>query len=167
MPLYGDKGKVIFANAVARMWQDPEYEKKFLADPKEALREDGIVLPDALEVVLHQNTDKVHYVKLPYRTDLAEAVADIQARAPYIALIPEGHEIRLVRDTQAHVHVILPHKPEGFDPSSMSHDALAAAVVAFDVNVNVNDNANVNANVNTGVNGNVGAVDIGVVVVVT
>jgi hypothetical protein len=173
MPLYGDKGKVIFANIVARMWQDPAFEKQFHENPKAALAADGIVLPEGIDLNLLQNTDKIHYVKLPYRPDPTQAIADIHMRAPYIAIIPDGHEVRLVRDSQHRVNVVLPHKPEGFNPAAMSHDALAAAVVAMDSSANINQNVNVNANVNAqvnvngGVNANVGAVDVGVVVVVT
>jgi hypothetical protein len=176
MSLYGDKGKVIFANLVARMWQDAEFEKQFTEDPKAAMASEGINLPDALEVALLYNTENIHYVKLPHQTEMATAIADIHARAPYIAVIPLGHEIRLVRDTEVHVHVVIPHKPAAFDPNAMSHDALAAAVISLqagdsvaNVNVNGNVNANVNAttNVNGGVNANVGAVEVGVVVVAT
>lgn len=174
MPLYGDKGKVIFANLVARMWQDPDFEKQFNENPKAAMAAEGIILPDALEITLLYNTEKIHYIKLPHQTEMALAIADIHARAPYIAIIPLGHELRLVRDTDVHIHVVIPHKPEAFDPKAMSHDALAAAVISLqasdsnvNVNVNVNGNVNATANVNGGVNANVGAVEVGVVVVAT
>jgi hypothetical protein len=176
MPIYGDKGKVIFANIVARMWQDSDFEQQFKADPKAALAADGIMLPDAMEVVLLYNTENVHYVKLPHQTEMTLAIADIHARAPYIAVIPLGHEIRLVRDTEIHQHVVIPHKPSAFDPKAMTHDALAAAVISIqagdsvaNVNVNANVNANTNGgvNVNAGVNANVGAVEVGVVIVAT
>lgn len=176
MPIYGDKGKVIFANLVARMWQDPDFENQFKENPKATMAADGILLPDAMEVGLLYNTENIHYVKLPFQTELTLAIADIHARAPYIAQIPLGHEIRLVRDTEVYVHVIIPHKPAAFDPKSMSHDALAAAVIAIqagdsvaNVNVNANVNANTNGgvNVNAGINANVGAVEVGVVVVAT
>jgi hypothetical protein len=50
---------------VAQAWTDDDFKVRLLADPKAVLTENGISLPDDLELRVVENTDSLFYVALP------------------------------------------------------------------------------------------------------
>lgn len=65
-------GRAEFEQAiVARAWQDPEYKKRLLANPKAVLEEElnkirpGVKLPETLQVYVHEETPNALHLTLP------------------------------------------------------------------------------------------------------
>jgi hypothetical protein len=50
---------------VAGAWADPAYKARLIADPKAVLAEQGIDVPDDIELRVVENTDDVVYLTLP------------------------------------------------------------------------------------------------------
>lgn len=134
------------ARVVARAWVDPEFRSRLLANGRRACEELGIPTYDDVELIVLENTDKVHnlvvctlcscypravlglppdwYKLKPYR---ARAVREPRALLKEFGThIPEGVEIR-VSDSTAHVRfLVLPQRPEGTE--SLDEAQLAALV---------------------------------------
>jgi hypothetical protein len=61
------KGTELLQGVLARAMADDDYRRQLLDDPRPALREAGLDIPDQVEVVFHQNAaDRIHFV-LPSR----------------------------------------------------------------------------------------------------
>jgi hypothetical protein len=66
---------------VANAWADPDYKARLKTDPSSVLREQGLEVPDDVEVRIVENTDDVVYFTLPSEPtevlddDALEAVA--------------------------------------------------------------------------------------------
>ena len=54
-----------YGQVVARAWADDEFKARFLADPAAVLQEEGIDMPEGVELRAVENTDKVAYLSLP------------------------------------------------------------------------------------------------------
>ena len=50
---------------VAAAWEDDDYKARLKADPASALAEQGLDIPDGIEVKVVENTDDVVYFTLP------------------------------------------------------------------------------------------------------
>lgn len=61
----GNKGQKILHQVAAQALADADYRKRLIRDPRSVLREAGLVVPDELEVVIHQNHDDVIHLVLP------------------------------------------------------------------------------------------------------
>jgi nitrile hydratase len=134
------------AKVVARAWVDPDFKARLLANGRAACEELGISFYDDTELIVLENTDRVHnlivctlcscyprpvlglppdwYKLKPYRS---RAVSEPRAvLAEFGTIIPEDVEI-LVSDSTAMVrYLILPRRPEG--TAGYGEDQLAALV---------------------------------------
>lgn len=54
-----------YAQIVARAWADDTFKSRLLSDPTAVLREEGIDVPEGIEIRAVENTDKVAYLTLP------------------------------------------------------------------------------------------------------
>ena len=52
---------------VAKVWADPEYKARLLANTTEVLKEEGIDYGPGVEVKVVENTDSLRYLALPTR----------------------------------------------------------------------------------------------------
>jgi len=50
---------------VANAWADPDYKERLKADPSAVLAEQGLEVPEGIEVRIVENTDDVVYFTLP------------------------------------------------------------------------------------------------------
>jgi hypothetical protein len=147
-----DKNRVVLAEAVARAWQDDDFRKKLLAEPTKTLVEAGMELDKGVKLEAHENTENVTYVvllpggKLDHKDELVSALEE--------ALPLDGHEIRLVQNTDTLGHVVIPARPSEFEEGEM--DAAEVAQMAGGVGVSYHDVA---ANVE-GVANAVGGTDV-------
>jgi hypothetical protein len=57
---------------LAKVWADPAFKQRLLADPKSALREEGVQVPEGLDVRVHENTDRVLHIVLPQEPEAVE-----------------------------------------------------------------------------------------------
>ncbi len=54
-----------YGQVVAKAWADDAFKARLLADPATVLQEEGIAVPEGVELRAVENTDKVLYLALP------------------------------------------------------------------------------------------------------
>jgi hypothetical protein len=54
-----------YGQVVAKAWEDESFKQRLLSQPKAVLTENGIEVPDNLEIRAVENTDDVLYITLP------------------------------------------------------------------------------------------------------
>lgn len=134
------------AKVVARAWVDPEFRARLLANGRAAVGELGIDLFENTELIVLQNTDKVHnlivctlcscyprevlglppdwYKLKPYR---ARAVKEPRAvLAEFGTLIPDDVEVRVSDSTSMVRYLVLPQRPPNTE--NLSEEQLASLV---------------------------------------
>ncbi|HUO16113.1 MAG TPA: nitrile hydratase subunit alpha [Verrucomicrobiae bacterium] len=134
------------AKVVARAWVDPAFRARLLANGRRACEEFGITFYDDTDLIVLENTDKVHnlivctlcscyprpvlglppdwYKLKPYR---ARAVKDPRTLlAEFGTVIPDDVEIRVSDSTAMVRYLVLPQRPAGTD--AFTEEQLAALV---------------------------------------
>ena len=134
------------ARVVARAWTDPDFRRRLLAGPRDAVGELGYALPDETELAVIENTDLVHhlvvctlcscyptallgpppdwYKSLAYR---ARAVVDPRGVMREFGLeLDDAVEVRVVDSTADLRYLVLPLEPAGTE--GMSEEELATLV---------------------------------------
>ena len=133
------------AKVVARAWVDPAFRARLLANGRTACEEEfGITFYDDTQLVVLENTDKVHnlivctlcscyprpvlglppdwYKLKPYR---ARAVSEPRAvLAEFGTVIPDDVEVRVSDSTAMVRFLVLPRRPDGTE--GYSEEELAA-----------------------------------------
>ena len=134
------------ARVIAKAWVDPEYKKRLLTDATAAIKEVGFSGLQGENMVVVENTDKVHnvivctlcscypwptlglppvwYKSAPFR---ARTVSDPRGVLKEFGTeVPKGVEVR-VWDTTAELrYLVLPQRPKGTD--AMTEEQLADLV---------------------------------------
>ncbi len=134
------------AKIVARAWVDPAFRARLLANGRTACEEFGISFYDDTQLIVLENTDKVHnlivctlcscyprpvlglppdwYKLKPYR---ARAVIEPRSLlAEFGTSIPEDVEVRVSDSTAMVRYLVLPKRPAGSE--KFSEEELAAVV---------------------------------------
>ena len=134
------------AKVVARAWVDPEFRARLLANGRKACEEFGITFYDDTELIVLENTDRVHnlivctlcscyprpvlglppdwYKLKPYR---ARAVKEPRALlAEFGTIIPDNVEVRVSDSTAMVRYLVLPQRPQGTE--GMNEEQLARLV---------------------------------------
>jgi nitrile hydratase alpha subunit len=134
------------AKIVARAWVDPDFKKRLLANGRAAVEELGVDLFEGTELIVLENTDKVHnlvcctlcscyprailglppdwYKLKPYR---ARAVKEPRAvLAEFGTVIPDDVEIHVSDSTAMVRYLVLPQRPR--NTQNLSEEELAALV---------------------------------------
>ncbi len=134
------------AKVVARAWADPAFKARLLADGRAACEELGISFYDDTQLIVIENTDKVHnlivctlcscyprpvlglppdwYKARPYR---ARAVSEPRAvLAEFGTVIPGDVEVRVHDSTAMVRYLVLPRRPSGTE--RYDEEQLAALV---------------------------------------
>jgi nitrile hydratase len=142
------------AKVVARAWTDPAFRARLLANGRAACEELGISFYDDTQLIVIENTDKVHnlivctlcscyprpvlglppdwYKLKPYR---ARAVIEPRAvLAEFGTVIPHEVEIRVSDSTAMVRYLVLPKRPDGTENYSESE---LAALVTRDTMIGV------------------------------
>ena len=65
-----------YGQVMARAWADEDFKAELLANPTAVLRDNGLAIPDGLEVRLFENTESVVY--LPMLPKPSEELSDEQ-----------------------------------------------------------------------------------------
>ena len=144
--LLDSRSPALGARVVARAWVDPAFRARLLADGRKACEELGISFYDDTQLIVLENTDKVHnlivctlcscyprpvlglppdwYKLKPYRS---RAVSEPRAvLAEFGTVIPDDVEIRVSDSTAMVRYLVLPKRPHGTD--DYSEEQLAALV---------------------------------------
>ena len=134
------------AKVVAKAWLDPEFRARLIADGRRACEELGITFYDDTELIVLENTDKIHnlivctlcscyprpvlglppdwYKLKPYR---ARAVKEPRSvLAEFGTPIDDDVEIRVSDSTSAVRYLVLPLRPAGTE--GFSEEELASLV---------------------------------------
>ena len=135
------------AKVVARTWVDPDFRERLLSNGRTACEEEfGISFYDDTELIVLENTDKVHnlivctlcscyprpvlglppdwYKLKPYR---ARAVSEPRkVLAEFGTNIPEDVEVRVSDSTAVVRYLVLPKRPKGTD--TFTEEELAGLV---------------------------------------
>ncbi len=135
------------ARVVARAWSDPEFKARLLSDPRAALGEMGIAIPEETpHLTVVENTTDVHhlvvctlcscyprmllgrppdwYKSLAYRS---RAVSDPRGvMAEFGFAIPSDVQVAVLDSTADMRYLVLPQRPAGTE--GMSEDDLASLV---------------------------------------
>jgi nitrile hydratase alpha subunit len=134
------------AKVVARAWLDPDFKARLITHGRKACEELGISFYDDTELIVLENTDRVHnlivctlcscyprpvlglppdwYKLKPYRS---RAISEPRAvLAEFGTIIPEGVEIRVSDSTAIIRYLVLPVRPAGTE--HLTESELAALV---------------------------------------
>jgi hypothetical protein len=65
---------------IAKAWMDDGFKQMLLADPAAALKQEGIEVPEGMQIKAVENTDKVFHLVLPPKPTSAE-LSDVQLDA--------------------------------------------------------------------------------------
>jgi hypothetical protein len=69
--------KEIEEKIIAKAWQDTAFKQRLLSDPKHTLQEEGISLPDGIEVrVVEENANSLYFVIPAQPSDIEELSAE-------------------------------------------------------------------------------------------
>jgi hypothetical protein len=72
------KGQEILRNVAARALSDPEYKRSLIDNPNDVLANEGIEIPEGVNVVIHENTADTIHLSLPVDLpDVGELDIDI------------------------------------------------------------------------------------------
>ncbi len=139
-----DIGPMRGARVVAHSWMDPDFKRRLLANPPEALKEFGVTGADNLRVV--ENTSAVHnmvcctlcscypwaLLGLPprwYKDHAYRSRAVIEPRAvlqEFGVKLPQSTEVRVWDSSAEQRYLVLPMRPAGTE--GMSEDELVPLV---------------------------------------
>jgi nitrile hydratase alpha subunit len=142
------------AKIVARAWTDPEFRKKLLENGRETCEEVGISFYDDTDLIVLENTDKVHnlivctlcscyprpVLGLPpdwYKSRNYRARAVIEPRAVLAEFgtnLSEEVEVRVHDSTATLRYLVLPMRPDGTDEYT---EAQLEALVTRDAMIGV------------------------------
>jgi nitrile hydratase len=123
------------ARLVARAWVDPAFKSRLAANPKAAAAELGIDATSYAELVIVENTERLHhlvvctlcscyprtllgippdwYKSLPYRS---RAVTDPRGVMKEFGLeLPDSVEVRVLDSTADMRYLVVPRRPPGTD----------------------------------------------------
>ena len=64
---------------IAKVWADEAYRTAFLANPKAALRAQGVEVPDEITLNVHENSDTILNIVLPTRPELTLVGDDLKS----------------------------------------------------------------------------------------
>lgn len=62
-----DDAKRISARLVAKVWSDPDFKARLMAQPVAVLREYGVDVPEGVTVAVHEDTPSSRHIVLPPR----------------------------------------------------------------------------------------------------
>jgi hypothetical protein len=147
-----------YDKVVAKAWSDEEFKRTLIADPESVLKENGVEVPEGMEIKVVENTDKLVHVTLPPKpkegelsdqdlqnvTGVAKAWFDEEFKRKLMAdpksvlkengvEVPEGIEIKVVENTNKLVHITLAQFVEEGELSDQDLQNVAGGVNLFRV----------------------------------
>ncbi len=92
-----DKEKLsqAYGKIVAKAWSDAEFKKRLLSDPNAVLKEFGVDIPEGIQFMVMEDTDKMIHLSLPHPPDELD-LEELDKAAG-------GVSVLVVSDLKAHV----------------------------------------------------------------
>ncbi|MBS0650972.1 MAG: NHLP leader peptide family RiPP precursor [Verrucomicrobia bacterium] len=56
-----------WSKMIAKAWTDPAYKEKLLKNPLALFKEEGIQVPEGIQLKIEENTDKIVHLSLPQK----------------------------------------------------------------------------------------------------
>ena len=76
-----DENQKKWALCVARAWADEDYKKRLLSDSAKALKDEGINLPEGINIKVVENTQSTIYMVLPAAPESEDgAIENVEER---------------------------------------------------------------------------------------
>jgi len=70
-----------WAVCVAKAWADDDYKKRLISDSATVLKDEGIDVPEGMEIKVVENTQALFYMVLPAAPDAADGmIEDVEER---------------------------------------------------------------------------------------
>ena len=167
MNIDGDKARTVLAMVISRMWSDAALKKKFFADPKAVLKDEGLDVAADITLKVVENTADASYISLTPDVDIEKNSAGVVALFNGLLPIPVGHEVRLVQSTADTRYVVVPAVPAGVDLKKLSSTELmklAHPTVMDSTNVKTQSQATVTTVGTVTATGDVGVTTVGTAV---
>jgi hypothetical protein len=60
-----------YAKLIAKVWSDEAFKERLLMDPRATLDAEGIQVPEGVEVKVVEQTDKIFYLVIPEKPQVA------------------------------------------------------------------------------------------------
>jgi hypothetical protein len=79
-PAGSPEGMTKWNELVVRARKDATFKSRLMANPATVLNENGLTVPDGVEIRIVENTDRVFYLTLPARP--ASVLGDLPSREP-------------------------------------------------------------------------------------
>lgn len=158
--------RAIWGEVVAKAWEDADYQKAFLKDPRKVLVEAGMDLPKDVKYVALEDTPELRHVILPYDKPFSAYKDTVNSLLERVLPLPKGLRVQIVQNTAETRYWSLPAKPPGMTATGELSDeelALVAGGKSLSVqhHVNITETATIVV-----VAGALGVVAAGVVVLI-
>jgi hypothetical protein len=118
-----DNNRLIIADVIAKVWQDPQHGEALVAEPKKFLQEAGIEdIPEEIELKTVRNSPKRQYLVLPEKVsteDYSKITASMQSLLP----LSSEQELVIVQNTEHLQYFALPAPPV-YNNHSLSQEEL-------------------------------------------
>jgi hypothetical protein len=69
-----------WAKMIAKTWADEDYKARLIAEPARVLKEEGIDVPDDVEIRVVENTSRLSYLVLPVKPQDNAKFDELQTR---------------------------------------------------------------------------------------
>ena len=67
MPQEREEFQKAWGKIIAKAWSDPAFKKRFLENPNEVLKSNGIEIPPGMRMVVKENGKETLYLTLPQK----------------------------------------------------------------------------------------------------
>jgi hypothetical protein len=121
-----DKNRAILAEVIARTLREPELRAELLRAPKLTLAGAGMEFSPAEKVVILENTPTLIHAILPSVAEQNKYKALIDQASAHITELPEGTELRVLRDSANIVYAVIPPAAAETGSTELSDEALEA-----------------------------------------
>ena len=107
--------RAVIGEIIAKCWQDDNFKKSFIENPKKYLVEAGLTIPDKIEVKVVEAGPKIMYSLLPRKVSmdfLQKMMKTLVNNGMSSGLkLPESGELRFIQNTSSLQYIIIPAKP--------------------------------------------------------
>jgi hypothetical protein len=121
-----DKNRAILAEVIARSLREPELRAELMRAPKPTLAAAGMEFSPAEKVVILENTPTLIHAILPSVAEQNKYKALIDQASAHITQLPEGIELRVLRDSANIVYAVIPPAAAETASTELSDEALEA-----------------------------------------
>lgn len=82
-----DQRTRIVQRLIAKAWMDQDFKKRLFAEPATVMAEEGLEVPDGVEIRVKEDTDKVRHFVLPAKPDNPDMESVDERLAAYVFII--------------------------------------------------------------------------------